>query len=201
MTTIDLPVSPGFTDCNFYLETNTQTFTSPFTKATQRQEMAGARWRASYSLPAMNRYQAGPWIAFFLKLKGRVNTFNAFDPDWKTPLGPAGGTPLVKGASQTGTSLLIDGCTPSVLFLRAADVFSVNGEMKRLTADATANGSGEVTLNFEPYLRSSPADNAAITVTRPTCTMILTDDSQGSFTSDKNGIYQPKTFTAYEVFS
>lgn len=201
MTTIDMPVTPGFTDCNFYLEANTQTFTSPFTRATQRQELAGARWRASYSLPAMTRRQAAPWIAFFLKLKGRVNTFNAYDPDWKTPLGPAGGTPLVKGGSQTGISLLIDGCTPNTLFLHAGDPFGVNGELKRLTADATANGSGEVTLYFEPYLRSSPPDSAPITVIRPTCTMILTDDNQGSYTCDKNGIYQPKTFTAYEVFS
>jgi hypothetical protein len=31
--------------------------------------------------------------------------------------------------------------------------------------------------------------------------MALTDDQQAQWECDKNGIYQPKTFTAMEVFS
>lgn len=197
---ISMPAAPGFTDCQFFLEHNSQVFTSPLSRVTKRQELDGARWTAVYSLPAMNKYQGALWKAFFLQLKGMVETFNAFDPDAVTPIGPAGGTPLVNGASQTGLTLNIDGCTPSVLFLKAGDYLSVNSELKCMTSDAIPNGSGQVTLNFEPYLRSSPADNAPITVQKPTCTMILADVSQGAFTRDKNGIYMPVTFTAYEVF-
>ena len=36
MTAINMPTAPGFTTCRFGLETNTQTFTSPLTKSTQR---------------------------------------------------------------------------------------------------------------------------------------------------------------------
>lgn len=200
MTTISMPARPGFTEVTFKLMANSQTFTSPLTRATKRQELDGSRWTMNGSLPAMNKYDGALWKAFFLSLKGMVNTFNAFDPDCKVPLGPAGGTPLVAGGSQTGITLNIDGCTPSVLFLRAGDYFSVNSELKCMTADATPNGSGAVTLNFEPYLRASPADNTPIITAQPTCTMILSDVSQGAFTRNHKGIYMPITFSAYEVF-
>ncbi len=201
MTAYDMPAAPAFVDCEFRLETNTQTFSSPLAKGqTKRQELDYPIWVATYTLPAMNKYQGAAWKAFFLKLKGRVHTINAYDPDCITPLGPAGGTPLVMGGSQTGNSLIIDGVTASVIFLKAGDYFSVNSELKCVTADATANGSGVVTVNFEPYLRSSPSDNAPITTNKPTCTMILVDDMQSGFMRDKHGIYMPKTFNAVEVF-
>jgi hypothetical protein len=86
-------------------------------------------------------------------------------------------------------------------WLRAGDYFSVNGELKRLTEDASTNGSGEATLTFEPFLRNSPVDNAVVTVTNPTCNMVLADDSQLSWQSDANRIYQERTFSAFEVFT
>ena len=70
-----------------------------------------------------------------------------------------------------------------------------------LTADAISDVSGNCTLNFKPALRTSPADNAPITTARPSCTMVLADDMQAAWDCDRNGIYQPKTFTAMEVFS
>lgn len=197
---ISMPVNVGFTEANFYLETNTQSFTSPVTKTTQVLELDGARWRATYSLPKMRREQAAQWIAFFLKCAGRANKFLAYDADWKTNLGPGTGTPLVKGAGQTGGTLEIDGCTPSVTgWLRASDYVTVNGQLVRLTQNADTDGSGNATLFFEPPLIESPADNLPITTTGTQyCEMILVDDSQGQWPTDKNGIYQEKTFSGYE---
>jgi hypothetical protein len=196
-----MPAAPNFTRSRFGLETNTQTFESPLTRNVQRVLLGGARWTASYTLPRMNRAQAAAWQAFFLQLEGRTNTFSGFDPDAKTPRGAATGTPLVNGGSQTGSSLTIDGCTASVTaWLKAGDYFAVNGELKMLTSDASTNGSGQTTLSFKPALRGSPADNAAITVQNPTAAMILSDDMQAMWETDFNGIYEPITFTAVEVF-
>lgn len=196
-----IPKNQAFVNCQFGLETNTQTYTSPLTNDVKRRELDGARWKATYSLPAMQRHKAAVWKAFFLALRGPVNTFYAYDPDNINPRGPAGGTPLVNGASQTGTNLIIDGCTPSAYFLFAGDYFNVNGELKMITQDILADGSGNATLVFEPYLRSSPADNAVITVRDCTCTMVLADNMQAIFEVNANGIYLPKTFSAFEVFS
>lgn len=199
--TISMPVRPAFKASSFYLETNTQTFESPLNRATQRLELAGQRWRATYTLPKMTKAQAAEWIAFFLKCKGRAEAFTAYDPDWKVNLGAWSGTPLVKGAGQTGNSLIIDGCTANVVnWGRAGDYFSVNSELKRLTTNANSNGSGEVTLSFESVLRASPTDNAPITFNPATCNMILTSDNLGEWNSNQNKIYEEKTFSAYEIF-
>lgn len=202
MTNYTMPTRPGFRNSDFYLETNTATFQSPVNKAVQRMERSGALWQAVYTLPSMKRADAMVWKAFFLKLKGRVHTFSAYDPECAQPRGVATGTPLVKGGSQVGGSLNIDGCTASVTgWLLAGDYFEVNGELKQLVQDANTNGSGETTLVFEPPLRASPADNAVLVTDKPSCKMILLDDSTGSWPSDAMGVYQEKTFSAMEVIS
>ena len=93
------------------------------------------------------------------------------------PRGTIAGTPLVNGASQTGNTLTIDGCTVGTTLL-AGDFFSVNSELKMVTADVTADGAGAMSITFEPPLRSSPADNAALTTTRPTARFMLQEDVQ-----------------------
>ena len=195
-----MPLNQAFVSAQFWLEPNVQTYTSPLTYNTKRRELDGARWRASYTLPHMERHKAAEWKAFFTALRGQVNTFYAYDPDNKTPRGAAGGTPLVNGANQTGTSLIIDGCTPNQYFLLAGDYFNVGSALHMITQPILADGSGNATLVFEPYLRTSPADNAPITTSNCTCTMILADNLQAGFEINANGIYLPKTFTAYEVF-
>lgn len=198
---INMPINPAFKASSFYLQTNTQIFESPINRATQRLELQGQRWVASFTLPKMTRSQAAEWIAFFMQLKGRTGTFYASDPDWQTNIGLWSGIPLVKGAGQTGNTLLIDGCTASQTnWARAGDYFTVNSELKRCTASKNSNGSGEVTLTFEPPLRASPADNAVISFNPATCNMILTSDDIMDWNSNHNKIFDEKTFSAYEVF-
>lgn len=74
---------------------------------------------------------------------------------------PSYGTVLVNGASQTGSSLVVDGLTSAP---QQHDIFKIAGVDKiyRVTADATVS-SGGATLAISPALDSSPADDAAIT--------------------------------------
>lgn len=197
---ISMPSSPNLVTSRFGLETNTQSFTSPFTKSTQRVLLGGARWSLSGTLPAMHRSQAAVWQAFFLSLEGSAGTFYGFDPDAKSPRGTGSGTPLVNGSAQTGSSLITDGWAANQTVLRVGDYFTVNSELKMVTANALTNGSGQVTISFKPALRNSPADNAVITIDNPTCIMALVDDLQAMWEVNKNGIYQPKSFSAVEVF-
>jgi len=74
---------------------------------------------------------------------------------------PVYGTVLVNGASQTGSSLIVDGLdsTPQL-----GDVFKIAGVDKIYTVTATPTvSSGGATIAIDPALASSPADNAAIT--------------------------------------
>jgi len=74
---------------------------------------------------------------------------------------PDYGTPLVNGASQTGSSLAIDGLDSAP---QAGDAFKIAGIdlIYTVTANATVT-SGGATLAINPALASSPADNAVIT--------------------------------------
>lgn len=106
--------------------------------------------------------------------------------------GQQGGTPLVNGASQTGTSLITNGWTASAANrLKAGDVFTIAGVFAvnpvtknstgRLqgftaTADAASDGSGNSTLSIFPAIvvsgttqnvSGSPASGAAINLTTP----------------------------------
>ena len=74
---------------------------------------------------------------------------------------PVYGTVLVNGASQTGSSLVVDGLdsTPQL-----GDIFKIAGVDKIYTVTATPTvTSGGATIAIDPALASSPADNAALT--------------------------------------
>ena len=142
---------------------------SPFTFVQQVISHTGQRWEAEITLPPMSRDDAETWIGWLMSLKGQVGTFNMGDPTGGTARGSAGGTPLVNGASQTGSSLVLDGATASQTgWLKAGDYFQLGSgstaTLHKVLQDANSDGSGNVTLDIWPSLRSSPADNAAITV-------------------------------------
>lgn len=106
-------------------------------------------------------------------------------------VGPLGGTPLVNGASQTGSSLITDGWTAAAASrLKKGDVFTIANvyavhpqsrtsttqlQQFVVTADTSSDGSGNATIPIYPPIigpltpqyqtvDSLPADNAALTV-------------------------------------
>jgi len=164
------------------LVSNTQNFESPLNRTVQTLELAGARWAAALMFNNLTESQARVMIAFLARLRGASGRFYLHDHSLVDPRGIGTGTPLVKGVSQTGYTLNTDGWTVSQTgILLAGDMFSVNDEMKMVTVDADSDGAGDSTLTFEPPLRSSPDDNAVITVSNPTAIMRLIDDSQMSY--------------------
>lgn len=156
---------------------------SPFSMVSQVYDWGGMAWKIDATLPIMKREIAEDWIAFALSLRGRKGTFLAGDPSGGTPRGVGGGTPLVKGAGQTGSSLLVDGCPVSTTnWLKKGDYFQLGtgatSRLHKLIENATTNGAGEVTLEFVPTLRSSPVDNAPLTLT----------NAKGIFRMDSNTV-------------
>ena len=142
---------------------------SPFTSKQQVYKFSGQFWEAEISLPPMKRADAEYWISFLLKLNGSYGTFLLGDPNGATARGVATGTPLVKGASQTGSELITDGWTTSTTgILKAGDYIQLgsgsSAKLHKVLDDVNSDSSGNATLTLWPDLRSAPADNAAITV-------------------------------------
>lgn len=195
-----LPSSPGLKNSSFDLRFNTQLFQSPLNGNIQRIAQDGSLWTATYTLPPMKRIQYSVWQGFFDSLEGQANTFYGYDPEGTTAQGVATGTPLVNGSSQTGSSLVTDGWTPSQTgILKAGDYFSVNGELKRVTSDTNSDGSGNATISFKPPLRNSPSDDAIITVTNAQVEMILTTPVV-RFSTNERGVTPLIQFSSIEVF-
>ena len=203
-----MPSAPGFAASRFGLRANTQAFTSPLNRAVQTLELPGALWFATYELPAMSRAQAAAWVAFLVDLMGSSGRLWGYDPDARQPLGAYDSgldTPLVAGASQTGTSLATDGwrANGTGLLLPGDYVEIAAGgktELHMVTSQLDSDGAGAATIAFKPPLRASPADGAALVLTDPSVEMMLADDDQAGWDRDLNAIVRGVAFSAIEVF-
>ena len=166
---------------------------SPFTYAQQAVAHTGQRWEVDVTLPAMSRADAEQWVAFLVSLRGRLGTFTLGDPVGATPRGSAGGTPLVNGASQTGGILNIDGCTASQTgWLKAGDYIQLgtagSATLHKVLADADSDGSGEVSLDIWPYIRTAPADDAAV-ITSNTVGLFRLASNEQNWSINEASIY------------
>lgn len=206
MAILTMPTTPKFKTCRFILEGHTQTFRSPLSNAVQTLELAGSKWRANYELPPIQRVKAADWVAFLARLNGRVGRFYAGDPSAETARGTATGTPLVNGASQTGTSLITDGWTINITgILKAGDYIAWDTptswrELHLVVLDANSNASGQATLTIAPPIRESPAENATIIVSAPKCVMMLAADD-GAGWDVNEALYYGVRFSAEEAFA
>jgi hypothetical protein len=101
------------------------------------------------------------WQGTALAARGG-DIYSSTGSTWTKISKPSYGTVLVNGASQTGSSLIIDGITSGGP--RQGDTFTLAGVNKIYTVLANATVvSGGTTLSINPALDSSPADNAAVT--------------------------------------
>lgn len=166
---LSLPSSAGIAEIKMTAENVTVMTRSPTSRVQQVLAYPGQQWMATVSMPPMDRDDAEEWVAFLMALKGSAGTFTMGDPTGVTARGEAGGSPLVNGASQTGGTLMIDGATTSQTnWLKAGDYIQLGDasdpDLHKVLCAADTDVGGATTLDIWPDLRSSPADNAAVTV-------------------------------------
>ena len=166
---LSLPNTTSFESARLTARSVVGVSKSPFTGATQIQKHQGQIWELEIKLVSMARANAEAWLSFIISLNGMQGTFLAGDPLGSTARGNAGGTPLVKGASQTGNSLITDGWSASQSpILSAGDYFQIgsgsSSKLYKVLADANSDGSGDATFDIWPSINTAVADNSAITV-------------------------------------
>lgn len=164
MAIFDLDVTPNYVVMN--LIGNTGIFSSPMTGSMQTVDRGGLRWRVMYTYTALRNDDRADVLGTLAALRSQANRVRIKVYD-NPKRGNYGGTPLVNGGSQSGSSIILDGCGTVSNWIRKGDYFSidVNGEheLKMCTADKSSSG-GAITIDFEPRLRASPLNNAAVFV-------------------------------------
>jgi hypothetical protein len=126
----------------------------------------GQAWEADIAIPPMVRADAAAFIAFLVKLNGLEGTFLMGDPVGGTPRGTWAGTPLLVGSHAARVkTLTVDGFSAGATVKEGDWLQFGTGALTRLhqvVQDATANGSGQATIEIWPALRELQADNAQL---------------------------------------
>ena len=131
----------------------------------QRLNRVGSRFAIDVVMPVMTYADAQDWSD--INDETATVTMQIVQPG----LDPgAPGVTLVKGASQSGTTLIIDGFTPYYV-LRKNQWISVStgGRLYayRVKTEVVASALGEASVVLTTMLRASPADNSPVEITEP----------------------------------
>ncbi len=184
MSIFDLTEVPS--TLSMQLLSNTGLSPSPLVASAQTLDRGGLKWQATYNYTNISKAKRAILMGLLARLRGQAHRVRL--PIYDNPKrGAYGGTPLVVGGAQTGSTLLFDGADNVTDWIMAGDYFSVvvNGEheLKMCTVDLTTSAGGG-TLDFEPRLRASPANNAVIRVEdgalpKPEGVFVMSDSSVG----------------------
>lgn len=143
---------------------------------------APPRWIASIASPdVVEGVHAAAWRALVVGLRGRVNHLALYDITNPQPRGTARGTMTLASSAAVGaTSLSITGAT-ALGTLEAGDWLQAGTGVGSLycmvTELATADGSGNITVNIEPPVRAAISSGTAVAWNRPLCHYKLRGDS------------------------
>ena len=175
MATIAFPSSPKPASMMWRLVQPAQQNISQWTGKRQVLPSSRGWWECAITLPPIvGETDANSWRSFFAKARGAANDFQV--PANEIAQSSATATPLVNGAGQTGRTLATDGWPLSSTVLKAGQYVTIGNQMLQLTADVVSNGTGQATISFEPAIRVSPADNAAIEFKNPYALMYFIED-------------------------
>ncbi len=146
-------------------------FTSAF--GSQGVEIAAPLWGAALEAEPMNEISSGAWQALLMQLRGQTNQLTLWNIARPVPLGTMRGTMTLNiAAAQGDTTLSIIAATQAATTLKAGDLLGLGSgttqQVVMVMADATANGSGVISVTIEPPLRNGHLIAAAVTWDKPT---------------------------------
>lgn len=183
---LSLPTSIGIAQIELRATNAVAVSRSPFTYSTQVHAYSGQSWQADVTLPSIRRDLAEEWVAWLISLKGQLGTFYLGDPNAVTPRGSARNTDtiLVNGATSSGNTLAIDDAPASQTgYLKAGDYMQVgtgtSRQLFKVLADVDTNSSGQATVDIWPDVRTTIANNSAVTVENTKGVFRLSSNEQG----------------------
>lgn len=184
------------------LQPNLRTFVGPYTPTTQVLDFMGERLTGTITLSGTNDpIEAAAREAFFDRLRGQAHTIALWHLKLRAPQGTLRDGGVIGIANTAGQALNLVNTSGSALVLvsgypvvrytvaqnanaavlstqpgktlRAGDPLGVNGQWLRVMADATADGTGAITIEFQPRARAAWAVGLPVTWDKPTFNVML----------------------------
>lgn len=157
--------------------TNGRSNSSAESGVTQTVTRPGSRWGWSITMaPMLNsvRDDFEGWLAGLSGMEHRISTW-----DWQRSV-PRGtinisGVTMSSSAAQFATSVSLAGCGANATLKRGDWLKFTGGQLCRCIQDATANGSGVMTVQIRHSLRIAVTSGTDVTVYRPTGLYVLTE--------------------------
>lgn len=175
MSVISLPAGLQFGSWTWGQADYSLTEISDQTGAASSRSFGPPRWTLAFtSVEALSRVQAGVWEAFFAQLRGRVNHLAAYDVLRPVPQGTMRGSLTLNSSAAAGDvtlSITGGGGQASTTLLRGDWLQLSSGlgtsQLVKVCADATANGSGVISVTVEPPLRLAFVGSTVVTWSAP----------------------------------
>lgn len=130
-------------------------------------------WRVSVVSPDMIDPEAGAWKSLVLQLRGRRNQLELWDIGHPAPAGTMRGSMAFNATAAAGAvSIQIVAAGEAGKTLLQGDLLGfgtgLTKQVVMVTADATADGTGAITVSVEPPLRNAFSSPTSITWDKPT---------------------------------
>lgn len=170
MSVITLPTGIGIASQTWGQQRNDIEFRSAF--GAQAMEGSGPLWVSSLTATIQTEAEAGIWQVLLMQLRGRTNQLSLHCLRRPAPLGTMRGTMTLNAeAVQGATTLAIVASGENAKTLLQGDLIGLGSgttqQVVMVTADATSNGSGVISVTVEPPLRNTHAAAAAVTWDAP----------------------------------
>lgn len=162
----------------------------------QSRYIGAHRWVVSIEVPVMTKPEFRELWAFLVGQQGPLESFTLTIPE--SAQGALNGSPTFSSKTND-TTIVTAGWTNSITNqVKAGDFFTIENDPKvyMVTSDASSNGSGQVTIQFHPPLRTNPFSGDTIDFTDVSISVAL--DSMASY-SRIGGLYQIEGIKLREV--
>jgi hypothetical protein len=175
------PSSPKASSISINSQQNTIISTTTSGRRQARQ-IDGQRFGIRVNFPTMSRSEFAPIIAFIMKQRSQLESFNYVVPTVSTLQGSASTVISTTGSHAAGvTSINLTGMTASQSgIFKAGDFIRFTGQNKvyMVISDVSSNGSGVGTMTIEPPLRSSLSTGTVLIYSNVDFTVGLISDVQ-----------------------
>lgn len=156
--------------------TNQRVNASPEGGSEQAFDRLNDRWMAYATLAQASEEDAAEIEALVNSFRGQVNWIELGHLARPAVRGTISGSPTLAAlAAQGASSIQVQASVGQTV--KKGDMLGVSGLLLMSSADATANGSGVITVSLTNRLRTGLASGAAVTISQPTAPFRLLSSS------------------------